>query len=136
MTEHKLPTSMARVYLLFGLAAGSKLDSLIPVRSNRTHSMTDAVAEVFNLSQRPDAMQVRQLWASICNVVFPKGHPVIISATDDAAEMSGHSGSTHATKYGSEVIDGPELMYRTSIKRILASHSFFRACHRNSARVP
>jgi hypothetical protein len=111
--EHKLPAEMARVYLLFHLVARKLGDNrLIPVRHNRTHTMTDAVAEVFNFSERPDATQVRQLWASICNVIFPKGQTVIIAATGDVAEMSGHSASTHEVRYGSELIGGIELNYQ------------------------
>lgn len=116
MTEHKLPTVMARVFLLFRLAASQLLadcdNSLIPVRSKRTHKMTDAIAEIFNFSERPDATQVRQLWASVCNVTFPQDKTVIVAATEDGAEMSGHSVTTHRIKYGSELINGSELNYR------------------------
>jgi hypothetical protein len=81
---------MARVFLLFRLAATEPNDdSLIPARSSRNRIMKDAIAEISNFSERPDATQIRQLLASISNVTIPKGQ----TTTDDAAEMSGHTGA-------------------------------------------
>jgi hypothetical protein len=114
ITERKLPTDFSRVFFLYDLAARSEVDdvSLLSACANRKHSMPDAFATIFNFSERPDATQIRQLWASISNVTFPKGLTVIVSATDDAAEMSGHTGATHEGRYGSELIGGTELNYR------------------------
>jgi len=65
--EHKLPAIMARIYLLFGVAMSHHMvdDCLIPERAKRTHTMTDAIAEMFNFAVRPSATQARQLWASV-----------------------------------------------------------------------
>jgi superfamily II DNA helicase RecQ len=114
ITERKLPAEVARIYLLYDLVARSGVSDvgLLPVCANRKHSMQDAIAEIFNFSERPDATQIRQLWASVSNVTFPKGETVIVSATADAAEMSGHTEGTHEVRYGSELIGGAELNYR------------------------
>jgi hypothetical protein len=103
ITERKLPAEVARIYLLYDLVARSGVSDvgLLPVCANRKHSMQDAIAEIFNFSERPDATQIRQLWASVSNVTFPKGETVIVSATADAAEMSGHTEGTHEVRYGS-----------------------------------
>jgi hypothetical protein len=113
-TERKLPAEVARIYLLYDLVARSGVSDvgLLPVCANRKHSMQDAIAEIFNFSERPDATQIRQLWASVSNVTFPKGETVVVSATADAAAMSGHTEGTHEVRYGSELIGGAELNYR------------------------
>jgi superfamily II DNA helicase RecQ len=74
--------------------------------------MTDAIAAIFNFSERPSLTQVRHLWTSVSNVTFPKGETVIVSATAEAAEMSGHTEATHEGRYGSLLLGGTELNYR------------------------
>jgi superfamily II DNA helicase RecQ len=113
-TERKLPIAFARVYLLYDLAARRGVNdvSLLPACANRKHSMPDAIATIFNFSERPTLTQVRHLWTSVSNVTFPKGETVIVSATAEAAEMSGHTEATHEGRYGSTLLGGTELNYR------------------------
>jgi hypothetical protein len=114
ITDRKLPIEFARMYLLYDLVArtGDSDIGLLPACSNPKHSMQDAIATIFNFSERPSALQIRHLWTSISNVTFPNGQNAIVSATAEAAEMCGHTEGTHAGRYGSELIGGAELNYR------------------------
>jgi len=76
--------------------------------------MTDAVAELFNFSKRPLATQVRHMWTSVTNLVFPSdsNKSIYVSANDQAAELCGHSASTHRQHYQTQLYNGIELIYR------------------------
>jgi superfamily II DNA helicase RecQ len=117
--DHKLPVRLGRLFVLFRsivrklVIAGIDITLIVPQRTSATHSICDAVSEIFGLDQRPDATQVRHMWTSICNIVFPSGEiSATLSAVDDVAEMSGHSSATHSRTYGSLVHDGREYLYR------------------------
>ena len=117
--EHKLPVRLGRLFLLFRAVVrnlditGIDKTMIVPQRTSATHSMCDAISEIFAFDQRPDATQVRHMWTSICNTVFPSGElSATVSAVDEVAEMSGHSPATHNRTYGSIVQDGREYLYR------------------------
>ena len=110
-TEHKLPRASTRVYLLCQLLSEDN-SLLLPTWPNRQHFMTDAVAEACDFSERPDATQVRHMWTSVSNYVFPDGVNPMITATEEAAEQSGHAAATHAGKCSSKLVGGMERLYR------------------------
>jgi superfamily II DNA helicase RecQ len=117
--DHKLPVCLGRLFVLFRSIlrnlddVGLDKTMIVPLRNSSKHSISDAVSEIFVLDQRPDATQIRHMWTSICNIVFPSGEiSATLSAVDDVAEMSGHSVATHSRTYGSSVHDGKEYLYR------------------------
>jgi superfamily II DNA helicase RecQ len=115
--QHKIPPSIARVFLLFRkiVASLDVFDShrMIPKRTESNHSMNIAVAELFGFSQVPDSTQVRHLWTSMLNYIFPEGDlSGALCAEEMAAESSGHAASTHRDKYSSELIGGREYLYK------------------------
>ena len=61
LVEHKLPKSLGRIFLVFRVVCQHlqsqlkhDLRRLVPVRNNRVHEMTDAVATIFGFENRPD----------------------------------------------------------------------------------
>ena len=108
--EHKLPPTLARIFLLLTLASNDHT-KLIPDTTNRSHQMTDAIMELFSFSERPSATQVRQFFASVSNFKFPDGWDATLTATPEAAEKLAHNYYTHKKKYGNELIGGSELLY-------------------------
>jgi len=119
MTNHKLPTAVARVFLLYRLASELSSNqltepekSLLPFRSNRTYEMPNAISAVFNLEKVMSATQCRHIWTSVTNVLFPKGETVLVSADEEAAQMSGHTEGTHAHRYASTLVGGTELNFQ------------------------
>jgi superfamily II DNA helicase RecQ len=117
--DHKLPVCLGRLFVLFRsivrnlTSVGIDKTMIVPHRKSATHSISDAVSEIFQFDERPDATQIRHMWTSICNIVFPSGEvSATLSAVEDVAEMSGHSAATHSRTYGSAVCDGKEYLYR------------------------
>lgn len=115
--EHKLPSLVARCFLLFRLITNGSddldLKLLIPGREGSQHSMNDAVTELFSLPSVPSTTQIRQCFTSISDYLFPDSTwDGVLSATPEVAEMSAHSAGTHRTSYGSTLLDGRELVYR------------------------
>ena len=116
--EHKLPHSIARVYLLYRYLVNPieefSLALAVPRRRASNHSMRHAVAEIFCFSEVPDAVQVRHFWTSILNYLFPSGDlSGALYAEKDVAESSGHASRTHQVKYSSHLPGGKEYLYRT-----------------------
>lgn len=112
--SHKLPHELGRLFLLFHCIAKKMVGGtkMIPQRSVRSHTMSDAVAEIFQFSMRPDATQVRQFWASVMNVVFPEGDTSLLSSTKETAMLSSHSASTHQASYSTTIVGGEEMNFR------------------------
>ena len=116
--EHKLPQSIARLYLLHRHLVNpiEEFSSAlaVPRRRASNHSMRHAVAEIFCFSEVPDAVQVRHFWTSILNYLFPSGDlSGALYAEKDVAESSGHASRTHQVKYSSNMPGGKEYLYRT-----------------------
>jgi len=117
--EHKLPHSIARVFLIFrNIVAQVKsfYSSLmaVPSRKESKRSMCHAMAEVFGFSEVPDAVQVRHFWTSILNYTFPDGDlSGALYAEKSVAEMSGHGSRVHKDNYSSHLAGGKEFLYRT-----------------------
>jgi hypothetical protein len=115
--EHKLPASLARVFLLYRAISCAKanMDSkrMLPGLGSTTLTLGDATTELFNFQTVPSITQVRQFITSISDLVFPGGNfDGIVSTTPEVAEMSAHSATTHRASYGSNLVGGRELVYR------------------------
>jgi superfamily II DNA helicase RecQ len=116
LIEHKLPGIMGRVSLLYRVILQHHIpefkQNFIWFRPNRKYWMVDLVKEIFDLSTTPTALQVRHLWTGITNAVFPSGEGTHLVATEEVANMSGHSSKTHDMFYGSNIEGGArELLY-------------------------
>jgi superfamily II DNA helicase RecQ len=115
--EHKLPSSLARCFLLFRYILNSQgglmdLKELVPTRVRATHSMKEAITEVFNFDQVPNKTQIRHFFTSLTDVIFPDSNlDGALNAVPEVAEMSGHSHVTHRVSYPTIVFDGRELIY-------------------------
>ena len=107
LIEHKLCTTLSRAYMVFRVLCELRHESLgclVPVRNNRAFYMGDAVATIFGFEDRPDCTQIRHLWTSVSNVLFPQVDETAIHnqhTTQMVAEQSGHSYWTHRDHYGS-----------------------------------
>jgi superfamily II DNA helicase RecQ len=110
LIEHKLPKVLGRVALLYRTVIQRKLPdcdlSFVRYRPDRQYWMVDLVRELFGLYSTPTALQVRHMWTGITNVIFPSVQNNVIVATNDVAEMSGHSAETHRAFYGSAIEGG------------------------------
>lgn len=116
--EHKLPPSIARLWLVYRQITSplDEFDSrlVVPRRSASKHTLCCAMAELFRFESVPHATQVRHFWTSILNFLFPKGNlSDALCAEDDAAEASGHSSQTHLVRYSSKFLGAMEHIYRT-----------------------
>lgn len=113
----KLSASISRHFLVFRMvvrSAGFILDQkkVIPTRAGRGYKAGNAVSHMFSLQDTPSMTQVRHLWASISNYVFPDcGWDEYISANKEASEMAGHSIHTQRAKYSNKVVGGPEFLF-------------------------
>ena len=115
--EHKLPPSIARVFLLFRKIVlplvSFRSPMAVPTREASKHTMCHAMAEIFGFSEVPDAVQVRQFWASILNIVFPGGDlSGALCAAKPVAETHGHAAETHMLRYSTLFTGGKEYLYR------------------------
>jgi superfamily II DNA helicase RecQ len=116
--EHKLPSSIGRLFLLLRAVTNKRddldLKLLLPRREGAKHSMTEAVAELFNFATIPSSTQVRQFFTGVSNVLFGlnPNWDGVLSATGDIAEMAGHSATTHSRSYSSSLVGGRETVYR------------------------
>jgi hypothetical protein len=90
---------------------------MLPTIPNRQHFLNDAISELFHFTERPTLWQVRQLWTSVCNIVFvnietnANGSILVAPSNNIEARMSGHSLGTHKVWYGSELANSRELIY-------------------------
>jgi superfamily II DNA/RNA helicase len=115
--EHKVPSVLARCYLLFRLVAESEnnldLKKLIPKRKESRLSLSDATTELFNFRVVPSVTQVRQFFTSVSDYLFPDSNwDGVLCANHDVAEMSGHSATTHRASYSTALVNGRESVYR------------------------
>ena len=108
--EHKLPPTLARIFLLLAITSDDHTKLIPHDVNNRSHKMTDAIMELFSFSERPSATQVRQFFASVSNFQFPDGWDAMLTATPEAAEKLAHNYFTHKKKHGNELIGGSELL--------------------------
>lgn len=116
MVDHKLPQAMGRIVLLFRTIVLSfdsfNKESFGPFRTDRSHWMTDAVKELYDLPRKPTALQVRHLYASVANCAFPDDETNDLSTAQKiAAEKFGHSRMTHKMSYRSDTVGGQEHFY-------------------------
>ena len=110
--ERVLPRSLSRCYLLARLIIncvhGTPCENkIIPLMTNRSYVMTSLVAEIFSLNAPLKVLQVRHLFTSILNVLFPKALEVIVS-DNVTSTRSGHSAITAAKHYGTRVARSPD----------------------------
>ena len=117
LTEHCLPRSVSRIFVLYryvcdvGLCQansgvfGSATQQQPVLGGDSDASMMEFVSEVFQFSGVPTALNLRHFWTSITNVIFPSGgveRNGSMVAQDAVAEMSGHTAATHRMCYGTE----------------------------------
>jgi superfamily II DNA helicase RecQ len=117
--QHKLPALLARIFLLLRAITNNRGDDLdlkllLPRRQGAKHSMSDAVAEIFNFSTLPSSTQVRQFFTGVSNVLFglAPNWDGVLSASGEVAEMAGHSSATHRSAYSSSLVGGQETLFR------------------------
>lgn len=114
----KLPQCLSRLFLLFHLIVqrreiGKEVWALVPELKLANYTLQDLIQHIFNLESAPDATQIRHLWTSICNVIFPHNtFDCTLFAEDLVAEQSGHSAITHRKRYATALFDGIEEAYR------------------------
>lgn len=115
--EHKLPYCISRYLLLYdyiGREFASGRDyflfkkGTIEIESDHKNVFFyEEFQRLFDLPTKCNCLQMRHLYTSICNYLFPssgdKVDSVIISTSSQIAEMSGHSVETHDAHYSSSI---------------------------------
>ena len=111
--ERVLPESITRFYILarhvFKCVNGTPCDNkiLTPI-TKRNYKMTCLVAEIFSINVAIKVLQVRHLFTSILNVLFPKAHEQVVS-DDTTSKRSGHSAVTALKRYGTKILESVQV---------------------------
>ena len=113
--DHKLARQTSRRFLLFRCLLQQKGEyrTLLPSEKDVTFTMPDAMAKIFSLEEPPTRLEVRHVWTTLTNYIFPNGDfGTSISADAAVATQAKHSSVTHQASYSTEVRGGKEMMYR------------------------
>ena len=118
LVEHRLSLSLSRIVLLgrhalVSTSDDANPDSLFPVNSGA--SMLGLVQDLFDFDCPPQTLNVRHLFTSIGNVIFPETGPrggdgCLVSASL-LTEKSGHTQVTGRLAYGTWLENSEEAMY-------------------------
>ena len=115
--EHKLPYCVSRYLLLYdyiGREYAKGRDyflfqkETVTIESEHNNVFFfEEFQRLFDLPSKCDCLQMRHLYTSICNYLFPssgkKVDNAILSTTSQVAEMSGHTVETHEAHYASTI---------------------------------
>lgn len=120
LVEHRLSLSLSRIVLLGRHAMVSTSDvsnseSLFPVNSSA--SMLGLVQDLFDFDCPPQMLNVRHLFTSIGNVIFPetglRGADGCLVSASLLTEKSGHTQVTGRLAYGTWVENSEEAIATT-----------------------
>jgi len=124
--ERKLPSVIARYYILYGslvksnvtlfTATGTSL--MFPTRvTSSCVGIPNVIRNIFDLDSLPNMRQVRQLWAGVSNMVTGdhgnRNNFLRASASSVGASKFGHSAKTHENVYSSERFGGAEAHFNS-----------------------